>query len=215
MTSPSKWLTAAAVSAAAVTGLSASAASVTAFDFQGKAGSGLLPLNGVGPGTPTAAGQSSATGGELGTGLSYNHEANQLLVTFEFSDLSGGLFDAAGGIHLHLTQPGDEPFLETGPIAFSLNAPDDNVNLFTEAVDFGTESAEVSAVVQFSDQAEQALFDGRYYLNIHSGEFNAGELRANLVPAGGVEAIPTPAAAAMGLVLMTGLMARRRGEEIE
>ncbi len=206
---------AAALSVTALAGTAATAASITQFDFQGKAGPGLLPLNGVGPGTPTAAGDSSATGGEIGTGISYNTDKNELLISFGFNDLGGGLFDAAGGIHLHLTSP-EDPFNETGPVIFSLNAEDDNVINFTEFVDFGTESAQVSAVVLFSDEAEEALFDGRYYLNIHSGTYNAGELRGNLVPVGtGPQAIPTPAAAAMGLMMMTGLMARRRQHAAE
>lgn len=154
-------------------------------DLVGNAGSGLLPGNEVGANTPVAPGAdpSTASGGERNAGFLYDSDSNELEFDFEFSGLSGGLFDAASGIHLHLANPGVDPFNETGGIAFNLNSgADANVVLDTPTIAIGSSGGFLAGVATLTEGQEADLLAGRYYLNIHSGEFSGGELRANLVP---------------------------------
>ena len=197
------------------------------FDFAGAAGPGLTPGNEVGPNTPVSTGlESDAFGGEFGPGLVLDTDANTLDFAFAYSQLSGGLFDAASGIHLHLVpDDAEDPFAATGPIVFNLNSFDDsNVTLTNSPNPIGDVSGAVTGTLNFDDEQEADFLAGRYYLNIHSAGFTGGELRGNLVPVGGIivaggddntggngpNAVPTPGAAAAGLGLMGLLAARRR-----
>lgn len=195
----------------------ATAASVE-FDFAGLGGPGLTAANEVGANTPVSLPNlaSTAFGGEFGEGLVLDTESNTLNFSFAFSQLSGGLFDAATGIHLHESAPGADPFTSTGPIVFNLNSfdPDDavtNTNTIINAASgdgSGAVSGAVTGSLVLSDLQEQSLLDGRFYLNIHSDTFRGGELRGNLVSA--PSAVPTPAAAGLGLMLMGMVSGRRR-----
>ncbi len=182
---------------------SIASAQIIDIDFAGNAGSGLLPGNEIGANTPIAPGAPSSTaiGGETGAGLIYNTTTNELDFDFEFSGLSGGLFDAASGIHFHTASPGTDPFNETGGITFNLNSgTDPNVLLTTPLIAIGATSGNVAGTATLSDAQEADLLAGNLYLNIHSGTFNGGELRANLVP--------EPATAS--LLLVAGVAALRR-----
>lgn len=188
------------------------AGSVFEFDFFGNGGEGLLPSNEVGNNTSLGS-DSLAIGGETGGGITFNTETNQLAISFDFSGLTGGLFDAASGIHLHRGQPGADPFNETGPIVFNLNSFGLNDNVFNDnaPIAFGETGGEVSALINVVDEElQQALFDGELYLNIHSASFTGGELRANVVLAGGAQAVPTPTAVGGGMLLLLGMLQRRR-----
>jgi len=111
---------------------------------------------------------------------------------------------------------GADPFTSTGPIVFNLNSfdPDDavtNTNTIIAAGSgdgSGAVSGAVTGSLVLSDVQEQSLLDGRFYLNIHSDTFRGGELRGNLVAA--PTAVPTPAAAGLGLALLGMVGGRRR-----
>lgn len=188
------------------------------FDFAGLGGPGLTSANEVGANTPMSLPgvATSAFGSEFGEGLVLDTGSNTLNFAFAFSQLSGGLFDAATGIHLHETAEGADPFSSTGPIVFNLNNfnPDDavtntNTLIFAGSGDGdGAVSGAVTGSLVLTDLQEQSLLDGRFYLNIHSDTFRGGELRGNLV-ASAAAAVPTPAAAGLGLSML-GLLSCRR-----
>ena len=163
-------------------------------DFQGNGGFGLLPGNEVPPAS------SSAIGGESGAGLIYDDVTNMLSIEFSFSGLTGsGLFNAGnGGIHIHNAGSTD-PFNNNGGIVFNLNPGFANV---AEGATSGT----IDLDITLSEAQEAELLNGQYYVNIHSGAFNGGELRGNLVQS----SIPEPASAIVAGIGLLGLAIRRR-----
>lgn len=185
---------------------SPSFATITAFDFVGNGGVGLLPGNEVGNNTATST-TSTAFGGEAGNGLSFDDSTNILSFDFSFEGLSGGLFDAASGIHLHLPGTAGDPFNQTGPIVFNLNSFDDAaVTNTNDQIDFESTSGRVTGEISFADNLDLVddLLAGEFYLNIHSGDFTGGELRGSLT------AIPEPSSASLAALAFAGLIARRR-----
>ena len=163
------------------------------FDLAGNAGIGLLPGNEPPPGSVS----SSASGGETGAGFSYDTANQTLDFAFDFQGLSGGLRDAAGGIHFHLPGTPGDPFNNSGGIAFFLNnGADANVSLSTPQIAIGSTSGSLAGTVSFANSTDliDDLLAGELYLNIHSETFPGGELRGTLVP------IPEPTAAALALV---------------
>ncbi|MEQ8771070.1 MAG: CHRD domain-containing protein [Phycisphaerales bacterium] len=191
------------ITAVAVAVASGSVAAQTInFDFEGNAGVGLLPDNEVGSNTSFGSG-SPAIGGEVGAGLVFDTSTSTLNFDFQFSGLTGGLFDAASGIHFHIASPGIDPFNETGGIAYNLNSGTDSAVTNTNALlatDGSVSSGRVTGFAVIRSEDVDDLLAGNFYLNIHSDAFRGGELRANLVPAPG-------AAAMLGL---GGLVAARR-----
>lgn len=178
---------------------------ITAFNFQGNAGEGLLPGNEVGNNTATAT-TSSAFGGEVGDGLVFDSDSNILSFDFAFEGLNGGLFTmAASGIHLHLPGTAGDPFNQTGGIVFNLNSFDDAaVSNTNTAIADGATSGRVTGTIQFAEGQVADLFAGEFYLNIHSGDFTGGELRGSLT------AVPEPSSVTLVALACTGLVARRR-----
>ena len=173
-------------------------------DFQGAGGFGLLPENAV-PAITT----SSASGGEIGTGLVYDDVINTLFMLYEFDGLTGGInTGVASGMHLHLSGDPGNPFGSTGGIVFNLNSGTDaNVTYNSPLIANGAVSGTVNVDVVFSEVQEAELLAGRYYLNIHTAGFGGGELRGNVV----VQAIPEPASCSIiGLGLMTLASRRKR-----
>ncbi|QDU86978.1 CHRD domain protein [Pirellulimonas nuda] len=176
----------------------------TQFNFLGNGGFGLLPGNEVGANTPIAAGAapSVALGGESGAGLLYDDVTSMLAFDFAFSGLSGGLADAASGIHFHIVTPGGDPLSKTGGIALNLNSgADANVMLSTPTIAIGSSAGSVAGSALLTPAQTADLFAGRIYLNIHSGGFGGGELRGNLV------AVPEPAGQALAWVALCGVLA--------
>ena len=182
-------------------------ATVIELDFVGNAGAGLLPGNEVGANTPVApnAAASNAVGFEAGRGLTYNDQTNVFEFEFNFFGLTGGLFDAASGIHFHNTGDVPDPLNANGGIVLNLNTgADPAVALNSPLIAFGATSGQVSGSALLSEELEADLLAGRFYLNIHTDGFRGGELRAN------VAAVPEPATAGLLLAGVAGLIARRR-----
>ncbi|MEQ9454831.1 MAG: CHRD domain-containing protein [Phycisphaeraceae bacterium] len=168
-------------------------------DFIGKAGEGLLPGNE--PGSVV----SSAIGAEIGDSLTYDTDMNILTFGFEFIGLTGGLRDAAKGIHFHIASPGDDPLNQNGAIALFLNTGTDaNVTLSTSPVAIGATSGRVTGTASLTELQEADLLASKFYLNIHSGQFSGGELRGNLV------VVPEPTSTALATLVGLGVLARRR-----
>ena len=185
----------------------AHAAHITYFNFGGLGGEGLLPTNEVGGNAATS--NLSSSGGEIGDSLLYDSILNQLSfdfafgedisddddddndIDFGFGDLSSAL-DAsiAGGIHFH--SPAD--INGTAPVVFALN--NNTQPNVTSTISSDGLSGRVSGFVTLEESMEADLLAGNFYLNIHSGQFSAGELRGNL------QAVPEPSSM---IVLATGL----------
>jgi len=187
-------------------------AQLVQFDFAGNAGAGLLPGNEIGANTSLGS-NSTAFGGEVGSGLVFNSATNLLDIDFSFNDLDGGLlFAAASGIHLHLPGVAGDPFNQTGGIAFNLNSFDDSaVTNFNSQILNGATSGNVSAQIDFSNNLNLVddLLDGEFYLNIHSQTFTGGELRGSVTAS--PTAVPEPSSMALlGLLLSGGALVRRR-----
>lgn len=195
-----------AMVAAVMSASTVSAAEIIEFDFVGNGGVGLLPGNEVGANTSTAA-TSTAFGGEVGSGLSFDTTTNILDFDFTFEGLDGGLFfAAASGIHLHLPGIAGDPFNQTGPIVFNLNSfSDTNVTNTNDQILDGATSGQVTGEISFANNLDLVddLLAGEFYLNIHSQTFTGGELR------GSITAVPEPGSIAM-VALAVGAMAARR-----
>ena len=167
------------------------AADTIYFELIGNAGVGLLPGNENPPVNSTA------IGGEVGNGIFYDEDTNELSLEISFEGLTGGLFNAGdGGIHLHDAGPID-PLDNNGGIEINLNSGFANVD---EGSTFGT--LDVTVILTASQEAE--LLNSQYYLNIHSAGFGSGELRGNLVP------VPEPSTASLAIAGLFGLMLRRK-----
>ena len=137
------------------------------FDFKGNGGFGLLPENQL------LEVDSDAFGEETGGGLVYDTNTNVLSAEFSFENLTGGLFNSAGGLHLHNAGP-EDPFNNTGSVEFFFNSG-------AKCVPIGAVEGTIDIDVTLSEEQEVELFNGQYYVNIHTDGFFTGELRANLV----------------------------------
>jgi hypothetical protein len=144
---------------------------------------------------PTA---STATGGELGAGMTYDDAANILTLNVGYGvfgfyqPLEGNYSDA----HIHQGALG----VNGPPIAFG--------SLSGGHVPLGTKAGLWSDYdVTLTAAEETALFNGDLYMNIHSSLFPAGEIRGQL------SVVPIPEPGTVGLALL-GLgvlgLARRR-----
>lgn len=123
---------------------------------------------------------SPATGSATGV---YDDVAN----TFSFSWMITGLtgVPAAPGAHIHAGFAG-----ENGPIVFGFNEPDGTWSPSGSATWSGLTGAEVTR-----------LFDGGFYLNFHTDDFPAGEVRGQilLVPSAGAGAAMLTAISVVGV----------------
>ena len=155
-------------------------------------------LSGIYETTPNA---STATGGEVGTGITYDTDTRGLSINvayglFGFQPLTG-TFSAA---HIH------------GPAGQGTNAPV-LIGLFAGATDILTEitpnSGFFAGTVTLTPQQEDMLFANLLYLNVHSTPtFGAGEIRGQLIPS----SVPEPSSlilAGAGLALLLVLRRKR------
>lgn len=183
----------------ALLALSTSAHSaVILFDLQGNAGFGMLGGNEP---TPVVGGGS---GGEIGSGISFNDVSKVLTINIGWGAANGftTLTGAATGAHLH------------GPGSFSQNVGV-VVNFLTNGVTAGYTSASyttnttanagsVSGTVTLDATRESQLMSGLLYVNAHTATNGGGEIRGNLVQA------PEPTTTVLALLGLAGIAARRR-----
>ena len=151
-----------------------SLATVFQFDLQGTAGPGLLPGNE--PGSLTG-----GTGGEIGAGIFFDDTTSLLTINVGWGSSQGftDLSSLANNSHLHgpttgnFGNDGTGNFKQTGGVLFSLTRS-------SSAVTGGTftDPPFLLTAAQRTD-----LFNGKYYINIHTVNNAGGELRGFLVPA--------------------------------
>ena len=178
------------LSLAALLGASlAASAAVIQFDLAGVGGPGLLPTN---ERPDPATGGIPGTGGEIGAGISYDDVSKMLTVNVGwgsgngFSDLSGD----ATGAHIH----GNADQTQAAGVLFNMGAG------LSPSASNGSISYTTPAL---NAQQEADLFDGLWYVNVHTAANGGGEIRGNLVP--------EPSALVLGAVGLVGLLRRRRG----
>jgi len=175
---------------------SAADAAILYFDFQGKAGPGLLT------GNENHVVNGGGSGGELGSGIFYDDATNLLTLNFGwgsangFADLSGNA--SAGHIHGPTAAGGAASFTQNAGVAYGLNA--------LAGWTASQTSGGFSGAVTLTEAHEANLLAGQFYVNVHTSANGAGEIRGNLV-----RGVPEPGAAAL-LVLgaLGGVAARRR-----
>lgn len=169
--------------------VSTSMGETTYFTFTGLQGNGLLPGNGQPADGMANAKDSSATGGEINPkSLYFDSETSTFFFDFQFQDLSsGGLFLPAvhGGIHIHGPTTAADPYSNKG-VLYKLNTTlkdQPGLKLTSGTLAEGVRDGRLTGSVVIDAKDVDALLQGLTYINIHSGKYNAGEIRGNLVPA--------------------------------
>jgi hypothetical protein len=138
------------------------------FDLTGVAGTGLLPGNE--PGSITG-----GTGGEIGPGITFDPATSNLNIQVGWGSANGfvDLTSAANNSHLHgptATNNGNG-FTQTAGVAFNL----------TRSSDLPT-GGTISQTLNLNGTQVANLFDGKFYINIHTVTNGGGEMRGFLVP---------------------------------
>lgn len=168
------------------------------FDLQGTAGSGLLPGNE--PGAIVG-----GTGGEIGAGIFYDDVTLSLTINVGWGSSQGftDLSSLANNSHIHgptaanFGNNGTADFTQTTGVLFSLTRSGN-------AVTGGTIT---SAPILLTTPQVTDLFNGKFYINIHTANNGAGEMRGFIVP------VPEPstyALAGLGVASLAALRMRRR-----
>ena len=147
-------------------------AGITTFNLQGTAGPGLLPGN-----EPAVA--SGGTGGAIGAGIFFDDSTSVLTLNVGWGSSQGftDLSSLANNSHIHVTAAnfgydGTGNFKQTGGVAISLTRS-------SSAVTGGTFTP--NTFVLTAGQKTD-LFNGKYYVNIHTANNGGGETRGFLVP---------------------------------
>jgi hypothetical protein len=180
-----------AVLAAAETGR----AQVVQFNLAGAGGPGLLGSNEA-P-TPVMGGGS---GGEIGAGITYNVATNVLTVNVGWGSGNGftNLTGNATVGHIHGPTPSVAPasFTEAVGVRYNFHTePGWNPNAVNGAF-IGT--------INIVPVDEPGLFEGRFYINIHTSVNPGGEIRGQLLP------VPEPSSLILAGALVAGAFWRRR-----
>lgn len=167
---------------------------VTLFDLNGQAGSGLLTGNELH--SPSGTG----SGGEFGGGISFDAATNILTVNVAwgsgngFTDLTG----AATAAHIH----GPASITQTAGVL--INFATQGTFTFTT----GASDGMISGTVDLDDLAlgSTDLFNGLWYINVHTAANGGGEIRGNL------QAVPEPStySVVLGLAAAGFAVWRRR-----
>ncbi len=172
-------------------------ATISQFDFLGKAGAGLLAGN-----ENSAVAGTPGSGGEIGAGISFNDSTNQLLLNLGWGTGNGftNLTGNANGFHIHGATASSAPasFNEDAGVIIALNTlPGFNAS--------STSGGLTNTTVTLTATQATQLFAGRLYINVHTPTNGGGEIRGNLVP------VPEPTAATLlGLATIPMCMRRKR-----
>jgi CHRD domain/PEP-CTERM motif len=170
---------------------SVSQAAVIQFNLIGTAGAGLLPGN-----EPAVA--SGGTGGEIGTGITFDDVTNLLTLNVGWGSSQGfaDLSSLATNSHIHgpTANNNGNGFIQTAGVVFSLTRS-------SNAVTGGTIT---NAPILLTSGQEIDLLNGKYYINIHTANNPGGEMRGFLVP------VPEPGSMLLGMVALGALSLRRR-----
>jgi hypothetical protein len=164
-------------------------ATIFQFDLTGTAGSGLLPGNE--PGSITG-----GTGGEVGAGIFYNDATLSLTINVGWGSSQGftDLSSLANNSHIHgpTASINGSGFTQTAGVLFNLTRSGN-------AVTGGTIGE--SVILSLAQQTN--LFDGKFYINLHTANNGGGEMRGFLV------SVPEPSSVVLAGVGL-GLLAIRR-----
>jgi hypothetical protein len=171
-------------------------AQITAFDLMGNGGTGLLGSNEA-P-TPVVGGGS---GGEIGAGITFNAATNVLTVNVGWGSGNGFTNLTGNATIAHIHGPTDLPF----PAGQGWNqAVGIRYNLHTEpGWNPSSTNGAFNGVVNILQADVAGLFEGRFYINIHTSVNPAGEIRGQLM------VVPEPTSMALVGVGAVGLAWRR------
>lgn len=105
-----------------------------------------------------------------GTGsvtITLNEDTGAMTLTGSVSNLSSPLFDVGdvGPVHIHAAPTG-----ENGPVVFPIEVDRSSDGL----------SATLSLSATLTDEQVSALQSGGYYINVHTENFNGGEIRGQI-----------------------------------
>lgn len=170
-------------------------AQVVAFDLIGRGGPGLIGANEF-----PAAVVGGGSGGEVGAGITYNSATNVLTINVGwgsgngFTDLTGNA--TVGHIHGPASVPAPGSFLEANGVRYNLH---DQPGWNPSATGGG-----FLGVVNILEADEAGLFEGRFYINVHTGVNPGGEIRGQLLP------VPEPSALLLAGAGLAGAALRRR-----
>ena len=148
-------------------------AAIIPLDLRGNAGEGLLGGNII-P-TPVTDGGS---GGEFGVGILFNDVTDLLTVNVQWGSANGHSnltgFATAGHLHGPTTDGGVAALSESASIRYTLSA--------LAGWNSSPSSGGFSNALSILPSEVPALYNGQFYLLIHTAAYPAGEIRGNLVP---------------------------------
>lgn len=176
-------------------GVATSQAATIQFNLGGLGGAGLRTTN-----ETTAVTGSSATGGEILGGITFNDVTLVLSINTGWGTANGfvNLSGAATAGHLHgpTTSGGTASFSQTASVKYPL----DSVAGWNSSASAGGFNGTVTILA--ADVA--ALMNGQFYMNVHTATNGGGEMRGNLI------AVPEPTVSVMGAAALGLLTLRRR-----
>jgi len=172
-------------------GAAVAQASILQFDIMGRSGPGLRFDNE----NPNSA-VSTATGGEVGTGILYDNVTRILTVNVGWGS-GNGFTDLSGPVTVaHIHAAANALFTSNGGVIFNMDGLTPGFN------GSATSGGWTNTTQTLSLAQETQLLNGFLYFNVHTNRNPGGEIRGNLV------LIPAPGAAA--LLGLGGLVATRR-----